>query len=301
MKLIVTSFLFLQISQLAFSQLLRRDVYDFEVGDYYSISHYWHTSSNLNVTTQYDLFQISGKIYNSDSTIVNYTANTQIYVPPLPGSPNSSLTNGTISFLHSNLGNDYSIWDNDDPFGISLNVLLLADPDPDSCVINELSYTINACLNLPLNRFNFGISITDSPTCFEPITSSYFVQEGCGGPYGGWAHYGDPSAAYGGINLVYFKKGNVECGQFPAFFVGLPESTESNILVYPNPIKDHVVIQNDQLISQVEITDLKGNKIALFSPSSSELKIDLSHFSSGWYLLKIMTESTISYKRIEKI
>jgi len=301
MKLTLSFCFCLLTAKIAFSQLLRRDVYNFEVGDYYCVSHYWHTSSNLNVTTQYDLFQITGKIYNSDSTVVNYTANTQLYVPPLPGSPNSSLTNGNISFLHSNLNSDYSIWDNDDPFGIILNVLLLSGIDPDSCVINELNYTINGCANLPLNRFDFGISMTDSPTCFEPITSNYFVQEGCGGPYGGWAHYGDPSADYGGISLVYFKKGNVECGQFPAFFVGLSESTNNQLLIYPNPINEQLLISNDQPIFQVEITDLKGEKIALFSPSSSEVKIDLSHLSGGWYLLKIMTQNSTFYKRIEKI
>jgi len=282
------------------AQLLRRSVYDFEIGDYYAVSHYWHTSSGFDVTNQYDLFEITNKNYNNDSTSVSYTANRQIYIPPLPGSPNSSLTSDVINFLHVNLGSMYSVLDSDSPFGILLDTYILNEPDPDSCLVLDTLSGLYECQNFSFQTFSFGMSATEFPPCFEPITSNYFVREGCGGPYGGFAQYGDPSADYGGINLIYFNKAGVGCGSLPPYFVGKEELTTTFLEVSPNPVSDFVHVVSDVALLKCDLFSIDGQLIKSEICNAQPLVIDLRHVPTGSYLIRVVTSDNVLYKHLEK-
>jgi hypothetical protein len=282
------------------AQPLRRSVYNFEIGDYYSVSHYWHTSSGFTVTHQYDLFEITEKNYNSDSTFVTYTANRQVYIPPLPGSPDPSLTSDVISFSHTNLGSLYSVFDTDMPFGILLDTHILSGPDPDSCLILDTLSNVYECQNVSLQTYSFGMSATEFPPCFEPITSDYFVREGCGGPYGGFAQYGDPSAEYGGINLIYFNKAGVGCGSLPSYFVGQEELTKVSIEVFPNPIIDFLELVSYTDIVTCDVFSIDGQQTKAPIVNTKPLVIDMRHVPPGSYIVRLVTSDNILYKRIEK-
>ena len=69
MKPIVTFFLVYLLCSPAFSQLLRQSIYNFEPGDVYCVENYWHAGSST-TTVRYDLYQITSKAYNSDSSAV---------------------------------------------------------------------------------------------------------------------------------------------------------------------------------------------------------------------------------------
>jgi len=67
-----------------------------------------------------------------------------------------------------------------------------------------------------------------------------------------------------------------------------------NLVVYPNPAKDSVIIQSDELIQDVVIYTINGERIG------GELignTVDVSQLASGTYLIKVVTnEKTITKK-----
>ncbi len=77
-----------------------------------------------------------------------------------------------------------------------------------------------------------------------------------------------------------------------------------NLVVYPNPANQYISVQsldknNDWL--KIELVDLSGKNVYDFStqnnPISSEIKLELGSFNSGYYILKIQTnQGVINYK-----
>jgi len=144
------------------------------------------------------------------------------------------------------------------------------------------------------------MSATEFPPCFEPITSNYFVREGCGGPYGGFAQYGDPSADYGGINLIYFNKAGVGCGSLPPYFVGKEELTTTFLEVSPNPVSDFVHVVSDVALLKCDLFSIDGQLIKSEICNAQPLVIDLRHVPTGSYLIRVVTSDNVLYKHLEK-
>lgn len=302
MKNVLSLCFFLLLAKLGFSQLLRKDIYDFAIGDAYGVSHYWHPSGGSGyVTHRYDLFQITGKTYNLDSSVVNYTANTQTYIPPLPGDPDDTLYFGTTSFSHDDLLSNYSYTSPGAPFGLSLTVFMLEEPDPDSCLIVDSLQAPFDCNGLSLQQFSFGMIPTEFPPCFEPNISEYFVREKCGGPYGGWSNPGDPTASYGGISLLYSEVGEESCGQFPDFFVGLNERNEPELTVFPNPSAGTVKISSNQSLSELHLLTIDGQLLKVYQTHDLSAEIDLANLPSGLYLIRMQSERGVVCRKIQKM
>jgi hypothetical protein len=80
--------------------------------------------------------------------------------------------------------------------------------------------------------------------------------------------------------------------------VGIASTTLSNqIAVYPNPTSGELTIMNNEQLTMnsVEVYDMYGRKLftnhySLFTPDGVVLNI--SHFASGVYLLKIQTDGS---------
>jgi hypothetical protein len=78
-------------------------------------------------------------------------------------------------------------------------------------------------------------------------------------------------------------------------------SIDNNLKVFPNPVSDNLLIQTDQVLSNVELTDVLGNRIAnlgLFQKGTSN--IDVSSLPSGIYFLNIMQGDQIYSRRFLK-
>ncbi len=299
--LLLCSFVFL--TRFGFSQLLRKDIYDFAVGDAYCVRHYWHQSGGSGfITHRYDLFRITGKTYNPDSSVVNYTASTQTYIPPLPGDPDDTLYFGTTSFSHDDLLSNYSYTSPGAPFGLSLTVFMLTEPDPDSCLVVDTIYDGFNCNGIELQEYAFGMEPTEFPPCFEPLISDYFVREKCGGPYGHWGHPGDPSSSYGGLGLDYFEIDGESCGQFPDFFVGLEEQAAPELNIAPNPSSGRIAVSSNQPLSGLELLTVNGQLIESYVPQgSSVLEIDLGNLPSGLYLIRMQSDRGMVCRKVQKI
>ncbi|MCX7954046.1 MAG: FG-GAP-like repeat-containing protein [Bacteroidales bacterium] len=76
--------------------------------------------------------------------------------------------------------------------------------------------------------------------------------------------------------------------------------TMQDVKVYPNPTKESIYVQSNNLIQQIEIFDIYGKLIKEIHLNSPMTKINVSNFSTGIYFMKIMynhqIESTIIIK-----
>jgi len=79
---------------------------------------------------------------------------------------------------------------------------------------------------------------------------------------------------------------------------------QNGISTYPNPTSSFITIDNEQLtINEIEIMDITG-KVVLKSSnditSKTSIRIDLSGFENGIYLISIQTENEVFTEMIIK-
>ncbi len=85
--------------------------------------------------------------------------------------------------------------------------------------------------------------------------------------------------------------------------VGLkPLSEIKQIKVFPNPAKDFIIIENDNLlIDKVEFIDLKGKVIKLIDNNCANRKINISDLPAGQYLIRIETIDNVVTEKLIKL
>jgi hypothetical protein len=76
------------------------------------------------------------------------------------------------------------------------------------------------------------------------------------------------------------------------------EST--NIIFYPNPVKDILHLSYDQSITHVEVFNLVGQKMISKNNSDSYSQVDLSNIASGVYLVQVTSNNATKTIRIIK-
>jgi len=86
-------------------------------------------------------------------------------------------------------------------------------------------------------------------------------------------------------------------------FIGVHENIIDDISVYPNPTSGGLRVQSSKFkLQDIEIYDIYGRKVSShhLDISSSHYLINISHLSTGIYILKIMTEGNIYSHKIVK-
>lgn len=83
--------------------------------------------------------------------------------------------------------------------------------------------------------------------------------------------------------------------------LGLEGSLMRNLIVYPNPVKSTLTIENSKTISKLELYNLLGQKVLTVRPKGLEANMDLTSLQSGVYLLRVESDNTsVIYKIIKK-
>ena len=72
---------------------------------------------------------------------------------------------------------------------------------------------------------------------------------------------------------------------------GTPNTTSVQLLLYPNPVSNHLSIASDVGIVKTEIYSLSG--MLLQRTAQDVRSIDMSHLSKGNYLVKVYTERAV--------
>ena len=293
-NLLLSSILFL-ISQSGFSQLMRSEVYDFTIGDYFGLENKASDQSGGMLTVRYQMIHILTKQLSVTTDSVTYSAQRQSYIPALPngsgGSTPSSYSIDTFTFMHSDLNTSFSpeIWD--DVFGNS--VTHLWDSDTNECY-HSLDTLIPSpwCFNNSGQANHFGMHIDNPDSCIsiEPYISDYYAYSHAGGPYGGKECPGDPTVQSLLVELFYVVHNGVECGQFPSFFLGIAEEDQLILTVFPNPARDEITVGGISVIQDFKILSSDGKNVSR-EVDLKENQLDVSSLDSGVYFLQLSDES----------
>lgn len=70
--------------------------------------------------------------------------------------------------------------------------------------------------------------------------------------------------------------------------------------LYPNPVSDNLVIENSEMITNVEVFNIAGQKILSKSANSLITTIAMSEFAGGTYFVKVATEDTVKTVKVIK-
>ena len=143
---------------------------------------------------------------------------------------------------------------------------------------------------------------TPGDSCWYPIMfdgcfkdKTYYV--GLGGPYGSCSG-GLDSWTVASTELVYYSKSWGTWGT-PFTFTGSPENLNPvRVRVFPNPAKDHLIIESRSNISEVQIADLTGRILFREDSKGHERYIDLSGFQDGVYMLGMEVEGVYHWEKV---
>jgi hypothetical protein len=83
--------------------------------------------------------------------------------------------------------------------------------------------------------------------------------------------------------------------------IGLEENNNNEMEVFPNPIRDELIIRHSEQTNRILLVDCFGKNLIEIIPTSSETTIDLSNFPAGCYLLQSEQADQKITKRIVKL
>jgi hypothetical protein len=81
---------------------------------------------------------------------------------------------------------------------------------------------------------------------------------------------------------------------------GISDSENNNILIYPNPAQDYLIIENLPMENcRISIRNVLGQEVyALYSHGLSEKTLNTSHLSAGIYVLEVQTNNSEFSRRL---
>jgi Secretion system C-terminal sorting domain len=288
------SFLFVVLfSFCSNAQLMRSEVYDFSVGDYFGLEHKAASGSSSSLlVVRNEMFHVLSKQLSITTDSVVYSVERQTYIPALPNGSGGTYppiyTVDTITILHTQLNSPFSAGISDHVFG---NILYMFYEDPTNECYSPFDTLIPSplCINNSGQAVSFGMNpnLNGSDTCaIEPYISSYIAYSHAGGPYGGMECPGDLTVSQYLIHLKFVNHNGVACGEFPGFFVGLEDFTTLELALYPNPSETNLVIEGISSIATLILISSDGKDITR-DVSWNQLTVNVEQLSSGIYYLLV--------------
>jgi len=79
-----------------------------------------------------------------------------------------------------------------------------------------------------------------------------------------------------------------------------PEKNDDNVVIYPNPVNDFLVIESPFEILEVNIFDINGRNILNMNHMDKRTVVSFESYPKGLYIIKIITQQTIYTNKIIK-
>jgi len=128
----------------------------------------------------------------------------------------------------------------------------------------------------------YARSIEGSPQPFDYKT-----------PFGLLYHrevWDDPMFVVTSRQLLYYDRAGSVCRGVVAPVAVMPLEKEHTVFISPNPVADQLNILSSDKIGNILITDPAGRMIFTHTSGEQELRLNVSSFSAGVYLIKIGAE-----------
>lgn len=80
---------------------------------------------------------------------------------------------------------------------------------------------------------------------------------------------------------------------------GLSDIANQKVKILPNPVQDWLNIESVDIIKYIELSDAQGKVVLQKTVNNTELRLNVEHFNSGQYYLKVFSKNGSTY--LEKI
>ncbi|AWI26794.1 T9SS-dependent choice-of-anchor J family protein [Flavobacterium pallidum] len=202
--------------------------------------------------------------YGFDGYVIRYQGNSA-YANSYFFTQGVQLTEGIEYEISYKYGNNSS-----DNYAESMQVLYGTSPDAAS-MVNELA-------DHP--EINSGMAATNIVTFTPPASGDYYF---------GFRAYSEPNQSQ-----LFVDNINIS----PTLAV---PGTENDVLSwYPNPVKDILHLSNSNIINNITVVNLLGQKVLESKPNLTNTTIDFSGLSNGGYIIKITSDGTVRTIKIVK-
>lgn len=82
--------------------------------------------------------------------------------------------------------------------------------------------------------------------------------------------------------------------------LGSPEFTANVIHLYPNPVIDLLTISSSETMSKVEVVNMLGQIIISKTINEIETQVDLSRYSTGTYIVRVLVDDKVEIFKVIK-
>ncbi|MCK7591908.1 T9SS type A sorting domain-containing protein [Subsaxibacter sp. CAU 1640] len=82
--------------------------------------------------------------------------------------------------------------------------------------------------------------------------------------------------------------------------LSVPEANLENISIYPNPVKDKLVIEANSITERIELYNMLGQLVMISHPIAARTDLDTKQLQSGMYILKIINGNQAATFRVMK-
>ena len=88
--------------------------------------------------------------------------------------------------------------------------------------------------------------------------------------------------------------------EFNANLSGIDEAIGKSLRIYPNPVSNELTVQGEQIIEQVNIFNQTGTLVRQYNVNAMEAQIDMSSFTSGFYIIEVVEKDKTHCKTLIK-
>ena len=101
---------------------------------------------------------------------------------------------------------------------------------------------------------------------------------------------------------IYLEGSTVTAPQTYVFMnnLAVDENESGSLVVYPNPAKDRLTVESEEVIRQCEIYDITGQLVKTLENDSERMEISVEALPAGTYLVKLVTDSYTQTRRFVK-
>ena len=82
--------------------------------------------------------------------------------------------------------------------------------------------------------------------------------------------------------------------------LGNEEFVANVIKLYPNPVVDFVTISSTEMMTNLEVVNILGQIVFSKSVNENETTIDMSRYSSGSYIVRVLVDDKVKIFKVIK-
>ncbi|NQY06055.1 MAG: T9SS type A sorting domain-containing protein [Flavobacteriaceae bacterium] len=107
-------------------------------------------------------------------------------------------------------------------------------------------------------------------------------------------------ASDGSVNDVEDYDFFVDNFQIISTTLGTVTPINFNVKIYPNPVIDILNINSQTPITEIQIKNILGQQIKILHPNTTDFKLDMSDYQTGYFLLKVISEDRSKILKVLK-